>query len=783
MRGRMEEVIKHVFTDPEITGEYTVLTIHPDDPHPDSKKGHLFHIPAKHWQGGSGMPRFMPEEEMLTFLGNQAVWLLEELGQGPMYSVHTITENGPDQTRPPTLRLSNHIFPAGLEHMAREQRVIQAQKTALLLATAHVARDGGQGTPFPFLRQTRSWILKDGKTDPQFFALAEALIPRWHRVQTSPVVPDLRPTRPRPQGVGGAGDVLTDHLARKRPVQPETAATQTEQPANPDTFGAVLDNPLADGIRLRHDRRAAQQLPIVNMVGEHGSGRGNKPERVAAESVRAPHPADGQPERAVAGNTYIPEPGELAAELRGFGPSFDYVDDLLRIAAGEAHGSDWIDSPDYWDWQLNWLAERGPRLSMLAAFSAAALEAEIVVGLPNTGEGPLLLAQPRPRTPGEMIPIYKFRSMPISEQVRPSGSGTAARASAIGRPTRGLSMDELPQYAYIAMVAARPILQVDRDMTRMFLTTGESKYFHPIPRDGVFGLNYPGCRVLVREAPAYHRARYAGDSLLPQIACRPVYDHYLNHTVEPYLLRHATQLRDGFQGTTLSPEDRVAQWFTSVVTDALAAPPDAAPDILDHALRTHLRRRTGRSAPADDALWQFVSTTKELLAGDYDFGHYLRRHNHPETEGYVRTVREAVLHRHSPAAVARVPFIADIIDAFPVSPVADRLRAGPAGPRPGPLVTIAPEFDPAVFDRPAHVIGRPLVGHVPAEPMWVMGFHQHPDGQAQEDPQVATGQGAESSLADEGPGRHTRESTDQTGPATPWTARPRSDDPATTDET
>ncbi|WP_156511341.1 LuxR C-terminal-related transcriptional regulator [Nocardia nova] len=417
-------------------------------------------------------------------------------------------------------------------------------------------------------------------------------------------------------------------------------------------------------------------------------------------SVRSPDEIGSRPTDPIGSRPtlYVPEPHRLAAELLGLDPSFAYIDDLMRIAAGEPHGPAWIDSPDYWEWQLNWLAERGPRLSTLAAFSAAALEAETVLGLPNTSGRGLLLAQLRPRTPGEMMAIYKLETMRADEPDRPSGPDTAAHASAIGRVERELSLDELPQYAYLPTVAARPVLQADRDLTRKYQSPAEFWYFDPIPRDGVFGANYPGCRALDRQSPAYHRARHAGDSLLPLIACRPVYDRFLNHWIEPYQLRHAEQLRDGFQGTRSSPENRIAQWFTSVVADVLAAPPDAAPEILHRALHSQLRRRTGRSVPTDDAHWRFVSAVHELLSGDYDFGHYLQSRDHPETEGYARTVRETVLRRHSPTAVARVPFIANVIgaspaDANPSPPEGGPTPATPIGARPNPADRVRPRID------------------------------------------------------------------------------------------
>ncbi|WP_231509382.1 LuxR C-terminal-related transcriptional regulator [Nocardia sp. NRRL WC-3656] len=508
-------------------------------------------------------------------------------------------------------------------------------------------------------RVVQPWLDESGVPDPTSTNFAGADAPETSH-NAAPI--EGRPTPWRTH-------LESDALDRSRATE---AAEEAEPQANPHARTpwfeavAITVDENRDTLEAPHhqprDTEQSPDLPSVQSPDEIGS--------------RPTDPIGSKP------TLYVPQPHRLAAELLGLDPSFAYIDDLMRIAAGEPHGPAWIDSPDYWEWQLNWLAERGPRLSTLAAFCAAALEAETVLGLPNTSGRRLLLAQLRPRTPGEMMAIYKLETMRADEPDRPSGPDTAAHASAIGRVERELSLDELPQYAYLPTVAARPVLQADRDLTRKYQSPAEFGYFDPIPRDGVFGANYPGCRALDRQSPAYHRARHAGDSLLPMIACRSVYDRFLNHWIEPYQLRHAEQLHDGFQGTRSSPENRIAQWFTSVVADVLAAPPDAAPEILHRALHSQLRRRTGRSVPTDDAHWRFVSAVHELLSGDYDFGHYLQSRDHPETEGYVRTVRETVLRRHSPTAVARVPFIANVIgaspaDANPSAPAPDSPRTEP----------------------------------------------------------------------------------------------------------
>ncbi|WP_157574210.1 LuxR C-terminal-related transcriptional regulator [Nocardia jejuensis] len=182
-RGSAEEVLKCLYPLSEISGEYALLSLAPDDPHPESKRGYIFQLPADFWQGGPA--RFLPDDEMLTLLSNLAVSLMETLSQGPSKSVGAINDHGFERQPPPNA--DRRYFPDPRDERFSEDRVVEAVRTAILLATAHHAQRGGPGEVFPFIRQIRSWVLAESTGDPRFMALSSALQPKWG-VQVGPVV-------------------------------------------------------------------------------------------------------------------------------------------------------------------------------------------------------------------------------------------------------------------------------------------------------------------------------------------------------------------------------------------------------------------------------------------------------------------------------------------------------------------------------------------------------------------------------------------------------------------
>ena len=167
--------------------------------------------------------------------------------------------------------------------------------------------------------------------------------------------------------------------------------------------------------------------------------------------------------------------------------------------------------------------------------------------LPNATPGPLLVAQQRLRSDGVLITVKKFRTLPVGEPLRPSGTDTATRATPVGRIIRALSLDELPQILSIlrgdmSFVGPRSLLPSDHDlMTSPVVTPGERAHWDQILRNGLWTPHFPGCRCLKPQSPEYLRTRYLADALYDRIASRRFDEYLLTRLVGPYLRRQALQ--------------------------------------------------------------------------------------------------------------------------------------------------------------------------------------------------------------------------------------------------
>ncbi|WP_280355014.1 hypothetical protein [Nocardia otitidiscaviarum] len=320
---------------------------------------------------------------------------------------------------------------------------------------------------------------------------------------------------------------------------------------------------------------------------------------------------------------------------------FGYIGDRPDETPGEPTGAEFFQSPHQFEWERGWLTDNSARLGALGALTLAALEAEALLELPDTRQGSLLIRQERPRLPGEIQPIWKLRTLASDDPNRPS---------VIGRAARTLSLDELPQCAYIAIVGARPLLAPDIDLTIRELAPTERSRFLRVPRDGVYTLHYPGCRSHRNPSPDYLRTRRHADILLPDIISGTFCTYLMDEVVAPFQRLEAHKLRDSYTGRELSADDRVGLWFATTVTSMLDAPPDSAPRLLRRALDI------GTSAE-DRAVRRFTALVAEMLAGHHDFGDYLRHRALPETQAYVRDVRAAVGRRHPEGAAEQVPFL------------------------------------------------------------------------------------------------------------------------------
>lgn len=426
-----------------------------------------------------------------------------------------------------------------------------------------------------------------------------------------------------------------------------------------EDYTRVHESPTRGAAHAAHD--ASRVFDRVAGTAAGALHAESRPIDGRGEAGRAGDPAARAPSDALGGLVSNQRATDIEAELRRY-PGSEYITQRPEPAPGEPVGAAWIDSPQHYEWEREWLTENSPRISSLSTLTLASLEAETALRLTNTTPGPHLLMQPRPRLPGEILPIWKFRTLPIGEPVRPSGIDTASRAGPIGRIARHFSLDEFPQFGYLAPVGARPILDADLELMRQVLSPVEQVGFNQIPRDGLYTSHYPLCRGQQNQSPEFLRTRYLADVSLPEIGSRTFHQYFLDDVVAPYQRREAHQLLNSYIDRDLSAEDRISRWFATTVTATLDAAPSAAPGIVREALESQLHRDTTLMSPDERELQAFVAKVDQLMAGHTDFGTYLQHRGLPEMRAYADDV---VSHNRHPYSDAKqVPLLATI---FPLA--------------------------------------------------------------------------------------------------------------------
>ncbi len=356
---------------------------------------------------------------------------------------------------------------------------------------------------------------------------------------------------------------------------------------------------------------------------------------------------------------------------------------MPKAEPGELSGRAWSESPERHAWELRWIAARSARIGALAAFTGAALEAEALMGLSNTSEGPRLIVQYRERLPGKPVPIWKWVTMRAGSPQQSGGSDSTSRATVIGRPCRSLSLDEILQSLYAALIAARPLLDLDHKlMGPPMITLAERDVWATIPRDGEFGLHFPLCRLQTNLTPPYMRSRLYSDLALDINGSERGYEYLMTDVAERYLSNHAYELLEAYDAGPQTGENRIGRWFTSVVAQMMTAPSDAAPALLHHALQEQVLLDVDTLSPEDQMVQRFASIVHELMDGHYDIGSYLRHRRLPEAQAFIDDVRAAVSKRHPPGAVEQVPVIWTLIQPS---------SADTATNRPGEPAPSAPE--------------------------------------------------------------------------------------------
>jgi putative colanic acid biosynthesis UDP-glucose lipid carrier transferase len=116
-------------------------------------------------------------------------------------------------------------------------------------------------------------------------------------------------------------------------------------------------------------------------------------------------------------------------------------------------------------------------LTGIALLVAAPLMAAIAVAVKATSRGPVLFRQRRYGLNGELINVYKFRSMTVCEDgaVVKQATRNDARTTALGKLLRRTSLDELPQLLNVlqgkmSLVGPRPHAIAHNEMYRKLIS-------------------------------------------------------------------------------------------------------------------------------------------------------------------------------------------------------------------------------------------------------------------------------------------------------------------------
>lgn len=190
-KGTVQELMSAAYPQTEIQGRYAFLALSPDDPHPEAKKGYVFHQePDAVWQG---LPQpYLPESRSQTFGNQDALGVIEETLHGPMGSPRSVTAQGPQQL---PQQLDHQplvgINPVLVAEQYRDPKVREAVKVAAILAVhdsaVEAARSRNEGRDWKgelqqarerFTDQVRSWVSRDGRTDDRLAVVLDSFTRR-----------------------------------------------------------------------------------------------------------------------------------------------------------------------------------------------------------------------------------------------------------------------------------------------------------------------------------------------------------------------------------------------------------------------------------------------------------------------------------------------------------------------------------------------------------------------------------------------------------------------------
>lgn len=98
-KGSIQEMLAAAYPDVSFTGHYVFYSAAPDDPHPGTKRGHVFDAGAGPAAGGRALRGDLPRDLSLTFAHHEAIVAVEELLQGSQLSPTAMDPTGRPRLR------------------------------------------------------------------------------------------------------------------------------------------------------------------------------------------------------------------------------------------------------------------------------------------------------------------------------------------------------------------------------------------------------------------------------------------------------------------------------------------------------------------------------------------------------------------------------------------------------------------------------------------------------------------------------------------------------------
>ncbi|WP_344162044.1 ABC transporter permease [Nocardiopsis rhodophaea] len=211
-KGTVQELLSAAYPNTEFTGRYAFYSQSPEDPHPGTKIGYVFHQEVS--DSWKGLPKpDLPNDVSQTFGNQDALGVIEETMHGPLGSPKKITGSGPTQT--PQRHESNAtegINPILISPSYQSPDVREAVKAAAFMAVQDTARDSAQkrarGEDWKgelmqkrehFTQQVRLWVEKKPGVDTQLKTVLDSFVRRADKGCVKDLANELKSRKMSPE--------------------------------------------------------------------------------------------------------------------------------------------------------------------------------------------------------------------------------------------------------------------------------------------------------------------------------------------------------------------------------------------------------------------------------------------------------------------------------------------------------------------------------------------------------------------------------------------------------